>query len=88
MKTATDYVEVKVFEPELVAELEAAGLGKGAMVVVRGRAMAEVDSYEREGERVTRARLIAVVDGGESHEVRIEALGRSSAPTAPDDIPA
>lgn len=88
MKTATDYVEVKVFEPELVAELEAAGLGKGAMVVVRGRAMAEVDSYEREGERVTRARLIAVVDGGESHEVRIEALGRSTAPAAPDDIPA
>ena len=88
MKAATDYVEVKVFEPELIAELEATGLGKGAMVVAQGRAVAEVDRYESKGETVTRARLVLVVDGGESHEVRIEALGRSGAPAASDDIPA
>lgn len=88
MREATDYVEVKIFEPEVVAELESAGLGKGAMVIAKGRATAEVDTYDKDGEQVTRARLAVVIDGGESHEVKIESLGRTGASTATDDIPA
>lgn len=75
---ATDYVEVKIFNTDIVARLESGGINKGAMVVVNGRAGAEVDTYEKEGKDVTRVRLVSFVEAGGDHDVTIEALGKSS----------
>lgn len=75
--TATDYVEVKVFNTDEVARLEQSGLNKGAKISVAGRAAAELDTFEKDGEQVRRARLVAVVEATAGHSVEIEQLGKA-----------
>ncbi len=80
--TATDYVEVKVFNTDEVARLEQSGLNKGAMILVAGRAAAELDTFEKDGEQVNRARLVAVVEATAGHSVEIEQLGKTEDATS------
>lgn len=74
---ATDYVEVKVFNLDEVARLESSGLNKGAMVAVSARAASEHEKYEKDGEEVHVARLVAIVETSSAHSVDIEQLGRT-----------
>lgn len=79
--TATDYVEVKVFNTDEVAKLEQAGLNKAAMVSVTGRAAAELDTYEKDGQEINRARLVVIVETTAGHGIEIEQLGKADDPT-------
>lgn len=90
MATVTDYVEVKVFDAAVVAQLDSAGLNKGAMIAVTARAAAESDTYTKDGKEVSSVRLVAIVDDGKIHEAKIEKLGSAEGAKTPadDDIPA
>lgn len=77
MVQTTDYVEVKVFNTDEVAKLESSGLNKGAMISITGRAIAEPDSYEKDGATVNVARLVVVVEPTTGHSTEIEQLGKS-----------
>lgn len=77
--TANDYVEVKVFDSASIEHVKSSGLNKGAIVRVSGRAGAERNSYEKDGETKITARLVAFVETGAGHGVEIERIGERDA---------
>lgn len=74
--TATDYVDVKVFNDAVVEQLQNSGLKKGTIVKISARASAELNIYEKEGQSRTNARLIAYVENGADHSVQIDEMGQ------------
>lgn len=77
VQTVADYIEVRVFDPKTISDLEAKGLNKGAKVVATGRATCEIDQYtNKDGQEVTRAVQQATVERDvDGYCVTIEALG-------------
>lgn len=77
--TANDYVEVKVFKSEVIQQLRDAGFSKDSVVIICARAQAELNTFERDGVEQKQARLVAVVESNDAHEIVVERLGEAQA---------